>query len=214
MVLATGYLYGFTVGILVTMTAAATGIFIAHLFNKAFLTKYIERVLVNQATEGSHLLKVHLLLSSKQNAFQLAFLARLTPIPFGIQNSVFALSSISTRHYIQASVVGMLPCQAINVYLGSTVRSMEEVWYDLEILITSINGLLYFQVLGNYDANTATIGLMILLCQLFFASLLILFVIQKAKKQLEYLSNNNAAVLEVVTVIPKNQTTDQIKAFQ
>ena len=77
-----------------------------------------------------------------------------------------------------------------------------------------MNGLLYFQVLGNYDANTATIGLMILLCQLFFASLLILFVIQKAKKQLEYLSNNNAAVLEVVTVIPKNQTTDQIKAFQ
>ena len=132
MVLATGYLYGFTVGILVTMTAAATGIFIAHLFNKAFLTKYIERVLVNQATEGSLLSQfpVHLLLSSKQNAFQLAFLARLTPIPFGIQNSVFALSSISTRHYIQASVVGMLPCQAINVYLGSTVRSMEEVWYD------------------------------------------------------------------------------------
>ena len=214
MVLATGYLYGFTVGILVTMTAAATGIFIAHLFNKAFLTKYIERVLVNQASEGSLLGTVHLLLSSQKNAFQLAFLARLTPIPFGIQNSVFALSSISTRHYIQASVVGMLPCQAINVYLGSSVRSMEEVWYDLEILITSINGLLYFQVLGNYDANTATIGLMILLCQLFFASLLILFVIQKAKKQLEYLSNNNAAVLEVVTVIPKNQTTDQIKAFQ
>eukprot|EP00093_Oithona_nana_P001429 01429.XXX_5406_4784_1 [CDS] Oithona nana genome sequencing. len=183
MTLATGYLYGMKVGIVVTVTSAAVGIFMAHLFNKAFLVKYIERLLVNRATEGSLLGTVHLLLSSQQNAFQLAFLARLTPIPFGIQNSLFALSPISTRHYIQASVVGMFPCQAINVYLGSTVRSMEEV-------------------LGNYDANTATIGLMILLCQLFFASLLILFVIQKAKKQVEYLSSNHSNnVLEVITVI-------------
>ena len=77
--------------------------------------------------EGSLLGTVRCLLSSQQNAFQLAFLARLTPIPFGIQNSLFALSPISTRDYLQASVVGMFPCQAINVYLGSTVRSMEEV---------------------------------------------------------------------------------------
>ena len=43
---------------------------------------------------------------------------------------------------------------------------------------------------------------MILLCQLFFASLLILFVIQKAKKQVEYLSSNQSNnVLEVITVI-------------
>ena len=75
-------------------------------------------------------------------------------------------------------------------------------WDILYCFENQLNFHVIFQVLGNYDANTATIGLMILLCQLFFASLLILFVIQKAKKQVEYLSSNQSNnVLEVITVI-------------
>ena len=71
--------------------------------------------------------KISILLDSKKEAFQLVLLSRLTPIPFGLQNSVFALSTISFDKYLQASCLGLLPCQFINTYLGSTLRSMEEV---------------------------------------------------------------------------------------
>ena len=83
------------------------------------------------------------LLSSRRQAFKLVALTRLTPIPFGLQNAVFATamanadndasavpaanSTFSTGDYLLATCVGLLPCQGLNVYLGSTFRSMEEV---------------------------------------------------------------------------------------
>ena len=35
--------------------------------------------------------------------------------------------SLSTERYILASVLGLLPTQTLNIYIGSTLRSMEEV---------------------------------------------------------------------------------------
>ena len=83
--------------------------------------------LITQSNSGSMLKKLNMLLKSKRDAFQLVLLSRLTPIPFGLQNSFFAISPMSTFKYLQASCLGLLPCQIINVYLGSTLRSMEEV---------------------------------------------------------------------------------------
>ena len=59
-----------------------------------------------------------------------------------------------------------------------------------------------FQVLSG-DANTATMGLIVLLCQLVMCSIVICFVIQKAKKQLD-LDASKHMMTEVV-VIPKNE---------
>lgn len=123
--IATGYLYGLKIGILVTFASATLGIIIAHYIIKAFLVGYVQRLINNYA--GSVLKKLDFLMSSKKDAFQLVLLSRLTPIPFGLQNSLFALSPMSIDKYLQASCLGLLPCQIINVYLGSTLRSMEEV---------------------------------------------------------------------------------------
>ena len=71
--------------------------------------------------------KLHTLLNSENDAFRIVLLCRLTPVPFALQNSLFALSHISTLKYLQASIIGLFPCQIATVYLGSTVRSMEEV---------------------------------------------------------------------------------------
>ena len=79
------------------------------------------------AEPESILKKLSLLLESKKDAFQLVLLSRLTPIPFGLQNSLFAVSTMSFDKYLQATCLGLFPCQVINVYLGSTLRSMEEV---------------------------------------------------------------------------------------
>ena len=83
--------------------------------------------LIEMAEPESILNKLSLLMESKKDAFQLVLLSRLTPIPFGLQNSLFAVSTMSFEKYLQATCLGLFPCQVINVYLGSTLRSMEEV---------------------------------------------------------------------------------------
>jgi len=37
------------------------------------------------------------------------------------------MSDISLQRYVTASAGGMLPCQSLHAYIGSTLRSMEEV---------------------------------------------------------------------------------------
>ncbi|XP_010860502.1 PREDICTED: transmembrane protein 64 [Bison bison bison] len=54
-------------------------------------------------------------------------LARLTPIPFGLQNAVFSITDLSLPNYLVASSAGLLPTQLLNSYLGTTLRTMEDV---------------------------------------------------------------------------------------
>jgi len=54
-------------------------------------------------------------------------LTRLTPVPFGLQNGLFAISNVTLLKYTLATVVGLLPTQILNTYLGTTLRSMKDV---------------------------------------------------------------------------------------
>jgi len=188
---ATGYLYGLQMGILVTFISATLGIIFAHYMIKTFLVKHVER-LIDTAEPNSMLKKLSFLLDSNQDAFQLVLLSRLTPIPFGLQNSLFAVSTMSFDKYLQATCLGLFPCQIINVYLGSTLRSMEEVFGD---------------------ANAARVGLIVLSCQLFICVLVVMFVTQKAKKQLDLAITSQKKLKELqfpplnkldIVVIPKS----------
>ena len=72
---------------------------------------------------------------SGPQAFKIVVLARLTPVPFGLQNAVFSVSNLTFHRYILASVLGLLPTQTLNVYMGSTLRSMEEVLSNSDHLL-------------------------------------------------------------------------------
>ena len=54
------------------------------------------------------------------------------------------VSNISTKEYLVATVLGLFPAQVINVYLGSTFRSMEEVLSNKSTAATGI--IVFFQV--------------------------------------------------------------------
>ncbi|XP_030080520.1 protein maelstrom isoform X2 [Drosophila hydei] len=73
---------------------------------------------------------------SGPKAFRVVLFTRLTPIPFGLQNVIFGISSIQARDYHLATFLGLLPAQTINVYLGSTLRSMHEVLNDHSSKVT------------------------------------------------------------------------------
>ena len=96
-------------------------------------------LLINYSSHSSWLIEtnsfvssIDLLLSRSPQAFKIIILSRLTPIPFGLQNAIFAVNNtISIWRYLQATFIGLLPGQILNVYLGSTLRSMEQVMNEL-----------------------------------------------------------------------------------
>lgn len=176
--LACGYLYGVTYGMAVTVITATVGIALAHILCKHVLARHIRSCLA----QTEFIKSLHTVISGPQ-AFRIVVLARLTPVPFGLQNAVFSASNLSMGRYILASVIGLLPTQTLNVYIGSTLRSMEEV-------------------LTNSDNMLA--GWVILLVQLVITLLVGVFIVRSARleldrtMQLSQTSDQTASVKEII----------------
>lgn len=156
--LACGYLFGFLYGLVVTVVTATAGILIAHLVILHCLAGHVRRLLGSSEFTRS----LHTVIAGPQ-AFKLIVLTRLTPIPFGLQNAVFSVSNMPSGKYLGASVLGLFPTQCINVYMGSTLRSMEEVLTN---------------------ENTVRAGWLLLAAQLLVSVALALFVLRKARQEL------------------------------
>lgn len=153
--LACGYLFGLIYGLIVTMLTATAGILIAHIINMHCLANHVKRLLNTSDFTRS----LYTVISGPQ-AFKLVVLTRLTPVPFGLQNAVFSVSNLPCPRYLAASVFGLFPTQCINAYMGSTLRSMEEV-------LTS--------------EDTVRTGWILLLAQLLVSVVVALFVVRKAR---------------------------------
>jgi len=67
----------------------------------------------------------------------------LKPFSFYITLLFSQISSINTRDYHVATLIGLLPAQTINVYLGSTLRSMHEVLSDNDTKLTGYISFLF-----------------------------------------------------------------------
>ncbi|XP_072393019.1 transmembrane protein 64 [Diabrotica undecimpunctata] len=122
LVLASGYLFGVVKGLLLVVFGANFGLLISHNILKVVghhhsIYKY------TQNDMATAILRV----ISGPLCFKIVFCSRLTPIPFGLQNTIFALSNVSARVYHIASLLGLFPAQFVAVYVGSTLRSMQDV---------------------------------------------------------------------------------------
>ncbi|XP_065349825.1 transmembrane protein 64 [Cloeon dipterum] len=157
--LACGYLFGTLKGLLVVAVAAVIGITIAHYVIQTFFADLAMQRMFNGDTA-----KALLAVIAGPNAFKVILFARLTPIPFGLQNTIFAGSYVSYKMYLLASATGLFPTQVINVYLGSTLRSMEDVLSD---------------------EATASTGYLVFAVQILVGCLLMAFVVHKAKAELK-----------------------------
>lgn len=155
---ACGYLYGVVGGLVIVMVAVLVGMTVSHCVMRRFLS---HRMASKLALKG--VFDTVLSVVGGPQTFKVIAVTRLTPIPFGLQNVIFAISPISTAQYVTASVVGLFPTQAINTYLGSTLRSMDDV-------------------LSN--ANTATTGYIIFAVQIVISICLMAYVVQKSREAL------------------------------
>lgn len=133
---AAGYLYGFVLGMGLVMVGVLIGTFIAHLVCKRILTDWVLTKIGN-----SEQLSAVVRVVEGGSGLKIVALARLTPIPFGLQNAVFSITEMSLPNYLVASTLGLLPTQLLNSYLGTTLRTMEDV-----IAEQSVSGYLVFSL--------------------------------------------------------------------
>lgn len=119
---AAGYLYGFVLGMGLVMVGVLIGTFVAHLVCKRLLSHWVLSKVGNSEQLGAIIRVVE-----GGSGLKVVALARLTPIPFGLQNAVFSITDVSLPNYLVASSVGLLPTQLLNSYLGTTLRTMEDV---------------------------------------------------------------------------------------
>lgn len=155
---ACGYLYGLLLGFVIVVMCALCGLTAAHLLIKRFFQDFVSDHLTNDS------MRAILRVVDSEHGFQVVVLARLTPIPFGLQNALFAMSKMSLQRYIAASITGMLPTQGLHTYFGSTLRSMEEV------ISTSSGSPSTYVVFG---------------VQLLMVGVLLMFVVQKARLEFD-----------------------------
>ncbi|KAG8233022.1 hypothetical protein J437_LFUL013691 [Ladona fulva] len=156
--IACGYLFGIIRGFIAVVITAIIGVLVAHSIIRFFLSGFTLMRIFN-----SEYARAMLQVISGPQAFKVVAFARLTPIPFGLQNTIFAVSNIGSGKYMLATMVGLLPTQAINVYLGSTLRSMEDVLSD---------------------DSTAFTGYIVFAVQILIGVSLMVFVVHKARLEL------------------------------
>ncbi|XP_046736569.1 transmembrane protein 64 [Diprion similis] len=159
LIVASGYLFGIIKGITMVILAANLGIAIAHGTLGALSSRLPIGALLQSDTARAILRVI-----SGPQAFKVVLFARLTPIPFGLQNTIFAVSNITGFQYHLASALGLLPAQLINVYLGSSLRSMQDV---LE------------------DRSTAATGYTVFCFQILIGVSLMVYIVQKARRELQ-----------------------------
>ncbi|EAL38667.3 AGAP012406-PA, partial [Anopheles gambiae str. PEST] len=160
LIIASGYLFGFIRGLLTVVIGANLGVAIAHNTIKSLQSKLPVHKLIRNET-GRAILRV----ISGPRAFKIVLFARLTPIPFGLQNTIFGISSVNTRSYHAGTVIGLLPAQTINVYLGSKLRSIHEV-------------------LSDHNAALGLAGYGVFVVEVIVGAALMIWVIQKARLEL------------------------------
>jgi len=120
--MASGFVYGMLRGCLIVfigspVLGSAAAFWACRTVGKA----WVERKLMQQT-------KFRALINAlRKNAFKIILLCRLTPIPFGMQNAVFAVSGLDFKYYWIATWIGMAPELVIWVYFGTSAGTLEDI---------------------------------------------------------------------------------------
>uniref|UniRef100_I3LY66 Transmembrane protein 64 n=1 Tax=Ictidomys tridecemlineatus TaxID=43179 RepID=I3LY66_ICTTR len=159
---AAGYLYGFVLGMGLMVVGVLIGTFIAHVVCKRLLTAWVAAKI-----QSSEKLSAVIRVVEGGSGLKVVALARLTPIPFGLQNAVFSITDLSLPNYLMASSVGLLPTQLLNSYLGTTLRTMEDVIAEQSVsgyfvfclqIIISIGLMFYVVHRAQVELNAAIVA--------------------------------------------------------
>lgn len=91
---AAGYLYGFALGLIVVVVSAAFGVSTSFIGCRRYFRNYVRSKLESDG------LKAIIRVVEGRRGFKVILLSRLTPIPFGLQNGLFAVSTSVNITYV------------------------------------------------------------------------------------------------------------------
>eukprot|EP01112_Ceratiomyxa_fruticulosa_P018915 TRINITY_DN6118_c0_g2_i5.p1 TRINITY_DN6118_c0_g2~~TRINITY_DN6118_c0_g2_i5.p1 ORF type:complete len:367 (-),score=45.96 TRINITY_DN6118_c0_g2_i5:1269-2369(-) len=174
LVVACGVIFGLLEGSLTVILGCMGGSSIGFMLTRFCAKDMIESLIVKEKPSLRAILEV-----VNQNAFKTVFLTRLVPIPFGFANSLFGISSVPYHKYIVASTLGLIPFQVSFVYIGTTVRSLAEV-FSGEI------------PLGRLQIGILSGQIILIVSFVMFMGVTVKRVIAKASKQDEELLGGNS----------------------
>jgi len=138
--LSAGFLYGLPLGFFTVTVGSVLGAVAAFwTCRKVFADWVTSKLKANPSL-------VALMTTVEKHSFKICFFVRLSPIPFGIQNSMFAVSKIEFPIYLSATFLGLFPEQLMLVYFGSTAKELKDIfegktnfgWVQQVILIVQI----------------------------------------------------------------------------
>ena len=123
-----GYLFGFKLGAILTITAAIVYTNIMFLISRYFARDYIEKFLVHKLS----LKEFNRIFGIKENKLAVFLIIfRLIPIlPNSVVSYSYGLTRISFKHYFIANLIGLIPGRLIWLNFGSTLNN---IW-SLEFL--------------------------------------------------------------------------------
>jgi len=122
LVMCCGFLYGIVLGISTITVGSMIGACLSFIICRNYLRSYVESKIGGR----SHLMLV--MKSIKENSFKVIILIRSSPIPFGVQNALLAISRVDFGVYLAGSFIGLLPEQLILVYFGSSAHQLSDIF--------------------------------------------------------------------------------------
>jgi len=121
LILGTGFIYGMWVGLATALLGTTLGLFVCLL---------IFRYLAVNSTQKwiSHHRNLHTIkrMVDKSN-YKLVILLRMVPVPFGVQNTILALSLLPIRTVLLSTWIGVLPEQLMGCYMGSSLKDLHDL---------------------------------------------------------------------------------------
>eukprot|EP00054_Salpingoeca_dolichothecata_P001502 m.19460 g.19460 ORF g.19460 m.19460 type:complete len:450 (-) comp12242_c0_seq1:53-1402(-) len=168
--LGAGYIYGLWRGLLITSAGASVGALLSFIVCRRLFKGYVLSTL-GTYENFKQILRV---LEGRQG-LKIIAMTRLTPVPFGLQNALFSASKVSKRKFMLASFIGLLPTQLLNAYMGTSLRSMEDV-------------------LSGKNSNTP-----VLICQVVIAVCVTYFVNQRMKREVSQACEREVELVGVGT---------------
>lgn len=91
-----------------------------------FFSRYVARARVARFL-GNHPKFLLIDEAIHREGWKIVGLLRLCPIPFGVSNFAYGLTNVRFRHYLVATMAGMLPGEIVFVCLGAAGRQLGEV---------------------------------------------------------------------------------------
>jgi len=145
-----GFLYG-PIGGFITLSISSV---IGCMFGYWVTRLFGQKCLGDNFADKTPFLKV-VLAALQDHSFKVMVLCRLTPIPYGLQNAIFAIAKVNFFKYVVAEFFLYIPTQLAFAYVGSTAKKLSEVVSrhrplskpEIGLLVGEIVAVIFFIIL-------------------------------------------------------------------